>query len=144
MFVESGLALVLFLFVFGGLFLWMAKNENMAQGPNDKQIGKVMKFQTIMVLFAFFYFALAHFTMYGVLGLSVEYDNNAPCDNVLRNTTTVGNLTTYTYVDSCASLVTPPIQETYFTLFTWLLYIDLFAIALGTLVLTFRFFGASL
>lgn len=97
-----------------------------------------------MVLFALLYFSLAHFTMYGALALSVEYDNNAPCENLLMNSTTNGTLTINHYADSCQSITTPAVLETYFTLFTWLLYIDLFALMLGTLVLTFRFFGSVL
>lgn len=168
MIVATAILLIVFLFAFGLLFLWLAKNESaIPSEPKSKFFGRLFNAQFVLVMFALLYLSLAHFTMYGALALGLEYDLSAPCDNVLVKTEyhyvnetaqnpsqTANNLLNKTimfYADTCdnityaneeynvTALPTPPLTENYFTLFTWLLYLDMLVIGLGATVLIFKF-----
>lgn len=169
-FVTVSLALALFLTVYGFLFLWLSQKL----GDSD-----AIRSGKLIFLFAFLYFALAHFGVLNAVGLSLEEDYTAPCEVVLVNesknicdidhrykygenysgyhwdymtsppscnpndldcvklfhinATALGceELITYSYGDSCDG-TTPAAASTLFTIYLWLLWIDAFAIFLGT------------
>jgi hypothetical protein len=122
-----------FLTIYGVLFLFFSKE---APSSPKKGIKAVFSPKLALFLFGLLYLSMAHFSVYSALGLNVEYGWDAPCENVVANSTDISaTVTAYEYTDSCLSRTTPPISETVFTLFTWILWIDFFAIFVGALLL---------
>ena len=54
--------------------------------------------------------------------LAIEYTNQAPCENLIANTSVSGNVTTYAYTDSCASRTTPETMERLYQAYATILY----------------------
>lgn len=95
----------LVLFAFG--FLYVASKET-------KDI------KNLLIVVAIAYIFLAHIGVMVGLGISTEEAVSAPCENVINTTTTSGNTTTYTYMDSCMNETSQPGIDSLFTMFGFL------------------------
>lgn len=82
---------------------------------------------------------IAHFGILTSYAYSIEYSNQAPCENVVVNSTIVsGSVTEYAYEDSCLSRSVPESQQNLFTFWSWLMWGEIFMIAAGAMLLFFR------
>lgn len=130
-------ALAAFLTLYGLVFFYVASNEP----PRQNNTGKngLVNPRLFFILFGLLYFALAHFTIFVALGYNIEYGTMPECENVVVASNYVNaSYTQYTYNNSCAGTITPPATETLFTVYSWLLWIDLIALAIGSFFLFLR------
>lgn len=115
--------LAAFLTIYGLVALWISyKSPKKAGFFSPRGIG---------FMFALLYFGLAHFSILTGLSYGVELNNEAPCENIIDYENVTGNVTTYTYVDSCANRSTPQAVQFLLVSYYWLLFIDLAAMFLG-------------
>lgn len=95
--------------------------------------------RTLLLLFSLSFFVLTVFGVMVGLAFGVEYSDQSPCENVINSTNTSGNVTTYTYVDSCASSSPPVSVERLYVAYSYLVYL-MFIVA--SLAVMFWFFKA--
>lgn len=92
----------------------------------------------VFFIFAAVYFGFAHFAMVGGYGLSVEPNNNTPCEWLVSHETVVNNTTTYSHALTCPSTTTTA-SNLYAALMT-LTYIGYLAVFIGAIYLFGRMF----
>lgn len=127
-----------FLIVFAIFFFYTG--FKLRGGSDNRLFSTVHVVKTFFLLLGLLYLMLAHFSVYSGLAYSIELTNRAPCENVVNQS--VYNVstdsTTYTYTDSCLSRATPVGVQRLFGAFGWLLYIDIFSMSVGLLLLSFK------
>ncbi len=129
--------LAAFLTFYGFVFLWIAKDIP----PSPKRgAAAVVQGRVAFTLFAMLYLALAHFTVYVGLDYNIEFGNASPCEELVANSTFEGstNITVYSYFNNCEALSVPGGTTSLFTIFSWILWIDILAMVLGGMMLFFR------
>lgn len=132
---EVGLYLfAVFMTFFGLLFLWMSANAP-HRDQERRLFRKILNIKSGFFCLGMIYLAMGTLSIYGAYGLNIEYGWNAPCENLLINSTTTVGVTEYNYVNSCASRVVPPLNTTIFTLFTYVLILDIFAAFIAIVIL---------
>lgn len=129
--------LAFFLAGYGVMFLLFASSTPPA--PPGRGIKSMVIAKTTFLFFGILYLALSHFTVYSGLGVSIDEGRTAPCQNILANSTDVDSTTTvYSWSNSCANTTTPPVTITLFTILSYLLWLDFFALVIGSFVLLLR------
>lgn len=122
-FVTPVFVLAGFCFVFGLLSLMFGYKETALT-------------KTLLVIFGVCFLFLSIFSVMVGVGFSIEYTNQSPCENVISSTNVTGNLTEYTYTDSCSARATPESIERLYQAYSYIVY----AIALVS-VLALMFLG---
>ena len=126
-FVITAWHLTLFLGLVGLLFLFLSSRAE--RGKKRMVQGK-----EILFLIGIAYIALAHFSMFVSIGQALDEEYQAPCEWVISNETISGNVTTYAYNDTCASIAAPGGSSALVVIFTWLLYCGAFGVLLLLIV----------
>lgn len=85
----------------GVLWLWISNNS---PTPDKKGFGMFLQPKVFFMLLALLYFSLAHFGIFVGLTYSAEYMDKSPCENVVSNSTQVGNVFYYQYQNSCTTI----------------------------------------
>lgn len=107
-FVTAAFTLAAFCFLFGVLGAWA--------GYRSDGISR-----TLLITYAVAFLSLSLFGVLVGTGFAVELTNQAECENVINSTTVSGNVTSYTYVDSCASSTTPQSIERLYQAYAYVL-----------------------
>lgn len=125
----SAYVLALFLTVYGVFFLYTSRTIK------TDAAAKLLSVQTFLFMFGILYFALAHFSVYSALVYDTQYALVPQCEYLPGNSTTAGSLTTYAFYNTCANDTYPEGQHALLTSYTWILYMNLVALMLGSFFL---------
>lgn len=108
-FIVAGYWLAAFCIVFGIVSLYAAiRSSGVAK--------------SVLIATTIAYVFLSSFSVMAAVGFSIEYTNQAPCENLIANTSVSGNVTTYEYQDSCSSRATPETMERLYQAYSYILY----------------------
>lgn len=99
---------VLFFFIIGTitLYFWQKNKEN-----TYLQLSWVLSFALGFILFS------------SAWGISLFDYKTVPCETLVNSTTVSGNVTEYTYINSCADRVINPFIEGFYVVFLWFTYL---------------------
>lgn len=132
--------LALALTIYGVIFLieHHHSREDQKGGPILKTKSSVFQPKNILLMFAIFYFVLAHFNIYGAILSNMEYGQTPECENLLNQTNLSAGVTTHTYYNSCDLLQQSDVARSNFVLWSILLGAEIFALFIGSMMLFFR------
>jgi hypothetical protein len=120
-----------FMTFYGIFFLYLSRKTR-----ENAVIAKVVNVRVTLFLFALFYLSISQLTIFTSMAYSIEYGNQSPCENVVANSTAVSStITSYEYVDSCASRTVPDAQDGLLQWYTYLLWLEAFGVAFGAMFL---------
>lgn len=126
-------AMSLFLTVYGFLFIYLSTQEPPASNKNWFT-GKVLFAGLALV-----YLGVAHFTVYMALNYNIEYGNQPACENVVNTSNYLSStVTQYTWINTCDGRDVPAATTTLFTAYSWILWMNLMLLMLGSIILTLR------
>lgn len=129
-----------FLVIVGILALWLGWKERQAELRIQGTKLSLLRGTTVLVIFGFFYLGMAHMTVLAGNGLVIMEGNLAPCENVVANTTTTNNTTTYAYKDSCETRTIPSVVERAYKVYTTTILIDAVSVLVFAMYASLRFF----
>lgn len=107
-FVTAAFTLAAFCFLFGFLSAYV--------GYRSSGVSR-----TLLFTYAAAFLFLSLFSVLVGVGFAVELTNQAACENVINSTTVNGNVTSYTYVDSCAGSAVPSSIERLYQAYAYIL-----------------------
>lgn len=129
-FVTAAFTLAGFCFLFGLIAAWAGYKS-----------GGVSR--SLLTTFAVAFLFLSLFSVLVGTGFAVELTNEADCENVINSTIVSGNVTSYTYVDSCSGSSTPEsierLYQAYALVLLAVILLSVFAVLfLGLKVVLFK------
>lgn len=127
-FEVSAYVFAAFLFAYGLVFLHLSKTTGGGEA-------KFLSIPTFLFMFAILYFGLSHFSMYAAMVYDSEYSLTPACEYVPSNSTTTGLVTTYAFVNTCEGDTYPEGQVALIQGFSWVLYLDLAVLMIGSFFL---------
>lgn len=105
----------------------------------DKPRRRMVEGKEILFLIGLAYIVLAHYAMFISIGQAYDENYQSPCENLINQTNTTNNVTTYTYFDSCDTRTPPGGSSALVVIYTWLLFVGLFGLFLAVLVYMVKF-----
>lgn len=138
-FVTTGYILSGFLFVLAVLQLWVALQlKEVGEERGRVSLRRMFSIRNFLFLFGAFYLFLCFLFLYVTVGSSLFLTYQAPCEQLLTNTTIVGNSTLYTYTNSCAALTPPRSIERLYVILSYVLMLQMIMAVIAMLVAIMR------
>lgn len=133
-------ALTLFLFCFGVLWLWLAKETPPAERKKNI-VDRVINAKVAFLGLGFAYLFLAHYTGYAGVITGLEIGQLPTCEYLVNTTVVTGNTTAYTYLNPCSGVAVANAVRGQLEGLNALLILDVFALFVGATFLIFRGFS---
>lgn len=124
-FVTAAFTLGAFCFLFGVLAAWAGNRSGGISRP-------------LLFTYAAAFLFLSAFSVLVGVGFSIELTNIAPCENVIQSTNVSGNITTYTYADSCAASSVPTSIERLYQAYAYILLAVILVSVLALMIFGLR------
>ena len=129
-FITSGYVLTGFLFLIGGIHVWLAGQIRGSDDQSRSLVRRATQAKGLIVLFGLLYVGLGLVFLLTTYGNSLFLTYQAPCENLINwtNETPMGASETdvfYYYYDSCAEREIPVTVERLYTILGWVVALEI-------------------